>query len=50
MKRQGKKRLAVDLPTEMHEDLISVARLRNESIATIIKRLVYMYILAEKRT
>lgn len=44
MNNPTRKRLAVSIPFEMHDDLARVARERNESITALVERTIYILI------
>lgn len=49
MSRTGKKRLAIDIPVQMHNELKSLARKRNVTITFYVLRLLEPVIHREKK-
>jgi len=48
MKNPRLQRLSVDIPVEMHQRLIEIAKIRNATLATIVRGTLEGYIISEK--
>ncbi len=47
MKRKNRKRLAADIPDDLHKDLKKVAQMRNTTITLCVRRAILLYLVSE---